>query len=145
MIIRKAIRKDLNGIYQLVKGLAVYEEEPEAVTTTIQDYEKAFDEGLIHAHVAEDDGKIVGMAFYYMTFSTWRGHMLYLEDFYVRDEYRSQGLGQQLFDAYIDEAKSRGCKMVKWEVLDWNEKAVKFYERNGATIEKQWWDGKIIF
>ncbi len=145
MIIRKATRSDLEGIYQLVIELAIYEEEPDAVKSTIEDYIKAFDENLISAHVAEDNGNIVGMALYYMTFSTWRGHMLYLEDFYVSQKYRSSGIGQQLFDAYINEAKSRGCKMVKWEVLDWNTKAIKFYERNGATIEKQWWDGKIIF
>lgn len=145
MIIRKAVKDDMSGIYELVKELAVYEEEPDAVKSTVQDYYKAFDDDLISAHVAEEDGKIIGMALYYMTFSTWKGHMLYLEDFYVTGKFRSSGVGQKLFDAYIMEAKSRGCKMVKWEVLDWNTKAVKFYERNGATIEKQWWDGKIIF
>jgi len=145
MIIRKAKRDDLGGIYQLVKDLAIYEEEPDAVKSTLEDYQKAFDENLISAHVAEENGSIIGMALYYMTFSTWRGHMLYLEDFYVKEQHRSSGTGQQLFDAYINEAKSRGCKMVKWEVIDWNEKAIKFYERNGATIEKHWWDGKIIF
>jgi GNAT superfamily N-acetyltransferase len=145
MVIRKASKNDLNGIYQLVKELAIYEEEEHAVKTTLDDYKKAFDESLIGAHVAEKDGKIIGMALYYMTFSTWKGDMLYLEDFYVNESFRSEGVGQKLFDSYINEAKSRGCKMVKWEVLDWNEKAIKFYERNGATIEKQWWDGKIIF
>ena len=145
MEIRKATRADLNGIYQLVVELAIYEEEPNAVKSTLEDYQKAFDENLISAHVAEENGVIIGMAVYYMTFSTWRGHMLYLEDFYVTESHRSSGVGQILFDAYIIEAKSRGCKMVKWEVLDWNTKAIKFYERNGATIEKQWWDGKIIF
>ncbi len=145
MIIRKAIRNDLNGIYQLVKELAIYEEEADAVKSKLEDYRNAFDENLISAHVAEENGIIIGMAVYYMTFSTWRGHMLYLEDFYVTEKYRSSGVGQKLFDGYINEAKLRGCKMVKWEVLDWNTKAIKFYERNGATIEKQWWDGKIIF
>jgi GNAT superfamily N-acetyltransferase len=95
--------------------------------------------------VAELNDEILGMALYYMTFSTWRGSMLYLEDFYVSENYRSAGIGQLLFDAYINEAKERGCKMVKWEVLDWNTEAIKFYERNGAVIEKQWWKGKIIF
>jgi len=145
MAVRKATRNDLDGIYKLVIELAIYEEEPQAVKATLEDYQKAFDENLISAHVAEENGEIVGMALYYMTFSTWKGHMLYLEDFYVTEKSRSSGIGQILFDAYIREAKDRGCKMVKWEVLDWNTKAIKFYERNGATIEKQWWDGKIIF
>ena len=145
MIIRKATKDDLEGVYKLVVELAVFEEEPNAVKSTIEDYQKAFEENLISIHVAENEGNIVGMALYYMTFSTWRGHMLYLEDFYVTDKYRSSGVGQKLFDAFLNEAKSRGCKMVKWEVLDWNTKAIKFYERNGATIEKNWWDGKIIF
>ena len=145
MVIRKAIRSDLTGILGLVKELAIFEKEEDAVKARIDDYETAFDEGLISAHVAEKDGKIIGMALYYMTFSTWKGHMLYLEDFYVTEHHRSGGVGQKLFDAYLQEAKDRGCKMVKWEVLDWNDKAIKFYKRNGATIETQWWDGKIIF
>lgn len=145
MIIRKATSSDLSGIYQLVKELAIYEKEEHAVTATLDDYKKAYEDDLFGAHVAEIEGKIIGMTLYYMTFSTWKGNMLYLEDFYVTETFRSEGVGQKLFDSYLNEAKSRGCKMVKWEILDWNEKAIKFYERNGATIEKQWWDGKIIF
>jgi GNAT superfamily N-acetyltransferase len=143
--VRKATINDLECIYQLVKELAIYEKEEDAVKASLDDYKKAFNENLIGAHVADSNGSIIGMALYYMTFSTWKGHMLYLEDFCVTEKFRSEGVGQKLFDSYLNEAKARGCKMVKWEVLDWNEKAVKFYERNGATIEKQWWDGKIIF
>lgn len=143
--IRKAKLEDYSSILDLVVELAVFEEEPDAVTAKLDDYKKAFSEQLINAHVAEDNGQVVGMALYYMTFSTWKGHMLYLEDFYVKESYRSHGVGQLLFDAFIGVAKERKCKMVKWQVIDWNDKAVKFYERNGATVEKNWWNCKVIF
>lgn len=143
--IRKATLSDIPAIYGLVVELAVFEKEPEAVTARLADYESAYEEGLIRVHVAEDDGAVVGMTVTYMTFSTWKGKMLYLEDFYVKATHRSQGVGQQLFDAYITEAKNLECSMVKWQVLDWNTEAIRFYERNEATIEKQWYNGKIIF
>lgn len=143
--IRKATLSDIPAIYGLVVELAVFEKEPEAVTAHLADYESAYEEGLIRVHVAEDDGAVVGMTVTYMTFSTWKGKMLYLEDFYVKATHRSQGVGQRLFDAYITEAKNLGCSMVKWQVLDWNTEAIRFYERNEATIEKQWYNGKMIF
>jgi len=87
-MVRDAVREDLSSILGLVVELAVYEVEPDAVTASIDDYYRAFDEGLIRAHVAVDDGEVVGMALYYMTFSTWKGHMLHLEDFYVKEAYR---------------------------------------------------------
>jgi GNAT superfamily N-acetyltransferase len=71
--------------------------------------------------------------------------MLYLEDFIVSSDYRNHGIGQKLYNAFISEAKIQGCKLVKWEVLDWNEGAIRFYERNGAIIEKNWWDCKVVF
>ena len=70
---------------------------------------------------------------------------MYLEDFVVKQTHRNQGVGQILWDAWIKESKAQNVEMVKWQVLDWNEDAIRFYERNGATIEKGWWNGKIIF
>jgi len=143
--IRKVQKNEISAVYDLIVELAIYEKEPNAVTAKIEDYYTSYDNGLIDMYVVVDSGNIVGMALYYMTFSTWKGKMLYLEDFYIKEEYRSKGTGQELFDAFIKEAKDQHCNMVKWQVLDWNVKAIKFYERNGAEIEKQWFNGKIIF
>jgi GNAT superfamily N-acetyltransferase len=95
--------------------------------------------------VATIDHKVVGIAVFYMTFSTWKGKCLYLEDFYVQPAFRRDKIGQQLFDAYIVEAKDQGANMAKWQVLDWNETGLNFYHKNNAIIEKNWWNGKIFF
>ena len=142
--LRKATIKDIPAIYSLVEALAIYEKEPEAVTATIEDYLTDFEAGIFQAHVATIDDKVAGMALYYMTYSTWKGRMLYLEDFVVFQEYRQKGIGQLLFDAVLQEGRDRGCRLVKWQVLDWNTPAVKFYEKNNATIEKEWWTCKTF-
>jgi GNAT superfamily N-acetyltransferase len=95
--------------------------------------------------VAELHGEMIGITVFYMTFSTWRGKCLYLEDFFVKPEYRKLGVGQKLFDAYIGEAKSKGARQAKWQVLDWNDVGLNFYSRNNAIIEKNWWNGKLYF
>lgn len=136
---------DLESIRGLVVELAIFEKEPNAVSATMEDYISAFKTGLISIIVAEIENEIVGMTLFYDTFSTWKGKMLYLEDFVVKEAYRSQGIGDLLFDATLVEAKNRGCALMKWQVLDWNEGAIKFYLRKGSTIEQEWWNGKIIF
>lgn len=145
MKLRKATYEDLPAIYNLVVELAVFEKEPDAVKATLQDYQEQFKNELIHAIVAVDNEIIVGMALYYDTFSTWRGKMLYLEDFVVNQAYRSKGVGSLIYDEFIEEAKRRKCTMVKWQVLDWNEGAIRFYKQKGATIEQGWWNVKVIF
>ena len=142
--IRQAILADIPVIFSLVEELALYEKAPEAVITSVEIYERDFNAGIFEAIVAEKEGEIIGMALYYMAYSTWKGRMLYLEDFVVRESARRFGVGQLLFDAYLNVAKEKGATLVKWQVLDWNEPAVKFYEKNNATIEKEWWNGKIF-
>jgi GNAT superfamily N-acetyltransferase len=143
--IRKASMDDVPSLYNLVYELAVFEKEPDALTTSLETYQEAFGEKLIDAIVAVDGDVIVGMVLYYMTFSTWKGKSLYLEDFYVKEAYRQFGIGQSLFDAYLEEAKARGAIMTKWQVLDWNEVGINFYKKNNAVIETNWWNGKIYF
>jgi len=142
--IRPATKADIPSVYQLVLELAVYENEPKAVTVSISEYETAFDNGAFEILVATDGDQIVGMAFYYDTYSTWKGKMVYLEDFVVTQAYRRSGCGQLLFDAFVAAARAKGAKLVKWQVLDWNEPALKFYKKNHAIIEQNWWNGKIF-
>ncbi|MEL6389891.1 MAG: GNAT family N-acetyltransferase [Bacteroidota bacterium] len=143
--IRPVVSADLSDVYDLVRELAIYEKALDQLKMTATDYVQYHKEGVFEAIVAEANSKIVGTCIYYLTFSTWKGKMLYLEDFVVTPELRGKRIGEQLFKGFIDIAKSTGCTMVKWQVLDWNEPAIRFYKRHGATIEKEWWNGKIIF
>ena len=142
--IRKGQKSDLPAVYGLVYDLAVYEKEPEALTATLEDYYRDFEEGLFEVLVAEWEEGVVGMALYYNTYSTWKGKMIYLEDFVVKEEVRGQGVGQLLFEAFLQEAQQAKARLVKWQVLDWNTPALRFYEKNRAIIEKNWWNGKIF-
>ena len=143
--IRKALPSDLPAILLLVKELAVYENAGDQVSATLTDYEKAFNEKVFESQVAEVDGQVIGMTLYYMAYSTWRGKMLFLEDFVVSETYRNKGVGQLLFEAFLVEARLKKVVMVKWQVLDWNEPAVAFYEKNNAIFDKGWWNVKIFF
>jgi GNAT superfamily N-acetyltransferase len=143
--VRKAKRSDLPAIHELVRELAIYERAEEEFIATLEEYEEDFERRIFEAHVAEAGGAVVGMALYYMAYSTWKGKMLFLEDFVVREAYRRYGIGQLLFEAFLEEARQQGCRLVKWQVLDWNEPAIRFYEKNGALIERDWWNGKLFF
>lgn len=142
--VRKATKSDLKGIYALVEELAIYEKEPQAVTATLEDYQNDFKEGVFEANVALMGDKIIGTTIFYMSYSTWKGKMLYLEDFVVKENYRQMGVGQLLFDAFLRTAKEKKAVLVKWQVLDWNEPALNFYKKNKAVIETNWWSGKIF-
>lgn len=144
ILIRKGERKDLKAIRDLVIELAIYEKEPDAVTAEMTDYLDAFNSNLIQTQVAEINNEVVGMALYYLTFSTWKGKMMYLEDLYIKEAYRCLGIGQQLFNRVKEEAKQQSCKILKWQVLDWNNPAIEFYKKNNAIIDKEWWNGKIM-
>jgi GNAT superfamily N-acetyltransferase len=148
--IRPATIADMPAVHALVRELAVYENAPEQHTATIEAYAKDFSEGIFDVQLAVDteptegSEEIVGMIFYHFAYSTWRGRMMYLEDFVVTESYRQYGVGQMLFDRFLAISAEKGCVVTKWQVLDWNTPAVKFYEKNNATIEKEWWNAKIF-
>ena len=142
--IRKGSVQDMKAVHDLVVELAIYEQAGQEVTTKVKDYEKDFKDNIFEVLVAEYEEQVIGMALYYMTYSTWKGRMIYLEDFVVRNEYRRFGVGQLLFDAFLAEAQQLEAKLVKWQVLDWNEPAIAFYRKNKATIEQDWWNCKIF-
>ena len=133
MQIRTATAEDIPAIHALVYELAVFEKEPEAVFTTTEEYLRDFEAGRFESFVAEMDGKIVGMVLFYEAYSSWKGRMLWLDDFVVNEAYRQHGIGQKLFDVFVEEGRRRNCRLVKWQVLDWNEPALNFYRKNNST------------
>lgn len=145
MIIRKATLDDIPAVRDLVLELAVYENEPDALKADVPHYLDMYKAGLFNCTVAELDGDIVGMTIYYLRFSTWRGKMMHLEDFYVQQDHRRRGIGELLFEAFLEDSKSQDCKMVIWQVLEWNDLAVGFYDKYNAIYDKEWWNCKIFF
>ena len=144
-MIRKAIRKDIPAIYALVCELAEYERLRKEVYATVESYLEDFDNGWFNALVAESNGQIIGITIYYKTFSTWKGKMIYLEDFIVTESERGKGVGKLLFEAFLDESKRLGANLVRWQVIDWNTPAINFYKKYPTVFTDKWIDVKIVF
>ena len=139
-VIRCARREDCARILELVQELADYEKAPQEVTVTLEHFEESgFGETPVWwAFVAELEGRIEGFALYYIRFSTWKGQRMYLEDFVVTDKLRGQGIGKQLFDRLIEEAKEKNFNGIVWQVLEWNEPAINFYKKYAASFDAEW-------
>ena len=145
MKIREGSYDDLGDVFRLVCELAEYEKEPEAVITNLEIYQRDFKKGLFETLIAETDGEVTGMMLFYMTYSTWKGPMLYLEDFVISQSHRRQGIGAALFDRLLDVAKEKEVSLLKWQVLDWNTPAIDFYKKYKSIIETRWLSAKILF
>lgn len=138
--IREATVKDMPHVHALIQELAVFEKEPDAVEITIEDLKN---DGFgktpqFHCFVAEVDSTIEGIALIYNRYSTWKGRAIHLEDLIVSEKMRGQGIGKKLLDEVIKYGYAKGVRRINWEVLDWNEPAIAFYEKNGANVMRDW-------
>lgn len=145
IIVRKGRKEDLPAVLELIRELALFEKAPEEVTNTLAAMEAdGFGEHPVFGlHVAETDDKIVGMALYFMKYSTWKGKGLYLDDLVVTQQYRGKGIGTRLFNAYVDEALLLNVNQLHWQVLDWNTPAITMYKNIGAHLDTEWVNCKM--
>ncbi|WP_026711102.1 GNAT family N-acetyltransferase [Flavobacterium filum] len=140
MNIRKGKINDMPAVLSLIQELAVFEKEPDAVVVTVADLERdGFGENpLFHTFVAEMNGEIIGMALYYYRYSTWKGKTIHLEDLIVKEAHRGTGAGLALYSEIIKQGKKDNVRRLEWNVLDWNEPAIRFYEKSGAKVLDDW-------
>lgn len=138
--IRWATKQDMAQVLDLIRALAIFEKEPDAVEideTYLQ--RKGFGEHpSFKCIVAEVENKIEGIALVYKRFSTWKGDVLHLEDLIVNQNMRGKGLGEALLNEVVRYGNALGVKRISWEVLDWNTPAIEFYEKKGANVMRDW-------
>jgi GNAT superfamily N-acetyltransferase len=140
-VIREATPADLPVVLDLIRELAAYEREPDAVVATEAGlFDALFGaDAFASCHIAELDGTAVGFALWFRNFSTWLGRPgIYLEDLFVRPDARGTGLGKALLMTLVDIARDRRYGRVEWSVLDWNVVAQGFYESLGAKQMEDW-------
>jgi GNAT superfamily N-acetyltransferase len=147
MNIRAAKLGDEEAIHGLISELALYEKAPDEVTNTVEKLRiDLFVDGVCEALVVENESlEVVGFALYYQSYSTWKGRCLYLEDFYVKPDFRRGGIGSKLFTQVVDIAKKWGAKRMDWQVLDWNQPAIEFYKKHQAILDSEWINGRFFF
>jgi GNAT superfamily N-acetyltransferase len=141
MQIRLATPGDVNEIHRLIYELAVYEKAPDEMVATIDQINGSLfnDKPVAFCHVAEVDGKIVGIALWFLNYSTWLGKAgIYLEDLFVQPEYRCHGIGKGFMKTLAQLCIERGYERFQWWVLDWNEPSIEFYKSLGAVPMDEW-------
>jgi GNAT superfamily N-acetyltransferase len=143
--IRKGLKKDLPDILALIKELADYEKSLDKVDVTLEQLEQdGFnDNPNYYFLVAVYKDEIIGMSFYWIRYSTWKGKVLFLEDFVVKEAFRRKGVGAKLFEQTIKIAKDENMDGMFWQVLDWNMPAINFYKKYNATISSAWLNGRL--
>lgn len=140
-ILRRAEPRDLPEILERIRDLAEYEREPDAVETTVDDLAAALfgSAPAVYAHVVEAESRIVGIAVWFLNFSTWTGkHGIYLEDLYVDPASRGSGYGAALLRELARICTANGYQRIDWSVLKWNEPSIAFYDALGAVPMDEW-------
>lgn len=135
--IRSASEKDFPAVLSLIRELAEYEKASGKVTNNVEQMKKEKD--LFRCFVVETvAGEIVGMALYFFAYYTWVGKSLYLDDIYVKKEFRQNKIGSALLEKIFEVAEYENCKRVRWQVLNWNKPAIEVYRKCGAEIDDEW-------
>ncbi|KJK48989.1 GCN5 family acetyltransferase [Lentzea aerocolonigenes] len=141
LMIRRVEPRDVDAVVQLVHELALYERAPEQCHLTSEQLHVALfgESPALFGHVAEVDGQVVGIALWFLNFSTWDGvHGIYLEDLYVTPDQRGNGLGKKLLETLAQECVDKGYTRLQWWVLNWNEPSIGFYKSLGAVPMDEW-------
>ena len=140
-VLRAARPGDEAGILACIQALAVYEREPDAVENTVDALGETLfgTEPRAFCHVVEREGAIVGIAIWFLTYSTWTGrHGIWLEDLYVDEAQRGTGYGTALISSLASVCVERGYSRLEWTVLDWNAPSIAFYRSIGAAPMEEW-------
>ena len=143
--IRQGTATDVPALHRLIHELAVYERAADLVAVTEEQRLAHFFDGQFQFLVAEREETILGIALFFYRYSTWRGPLLYLEDLIVTETARGHAIGKALFEATIEAARSHGAVGMVWQVLEWNEPAIRFYERYGAEFSREWVECMLRF
>ena len=138
--IRETSEEDCGLILSFIKEIAEYEKLSDEVVATEEILkESIFNNNRAEVVIVELDGKAVGYALYFYNFSTFNGKSgLYLEDLFIKKEFRGRGIGKEVFKFLGKKAKEEGCKRMEWSCLDWNEPSIKFYKSLGAVAMDEW-------
>lgn len=135
--IRKAQESDFQDIFLLINELASFERASNQVINSVAQMQE--EKEFFHCYLAENNKQeIVGMAVYFFAYYTWVGKTLYLDDLYVKKAYRGNKIGKTLLNQIFEVAQHENCKRVRWQVLDWNSRAIELYQKCGATIDASW-------
>lgn len=147
VVIRNGVKSDLPQVLGLIQELATYEKAPLEVAVTLSEMERdGFGENpIFRFFVAEAGNKIVGISLYYIKYSTWKGKCVFLEDIIVTETYRKHGIGKKLFDPVVKVAKEMNARRMEWQVLEWNEPAIKFYEKLDSHFDGEWINCKLTY
>jgi GNAT superfamily N-acetyltransferase len=143
--IREGQQTDIPAALDLIRELAVYEKAPNEVIVTEADMirDGFGPKPLFHFYVATLDNEVIGIALTYIRYSTWKGPMLYLEDLVIREAHRGKGIGKLLFEKCMKRASDLNFEGMIWQVLDWNEPAIRFYDKYQSTYSGEWLNGKL--